>query len=165
MLNRTFVCVAALALGLGAAACGDDDEKGGEGSGITAPAAPVVTGEDTTSGTAEIPAPGGSPEDEEGGAGDEEAARSEVELEFSSRGLEPPIVRVAPFIAVRLIVRSVDGTEYDLTVGGPLSGGGANGTTEADLDLEGLRPGQKYEVRERNTGSVAAIVASDEVGP
>lgn len=163
MLNRTFVSVTAIALVLGASACGDDEESR-QGSGITAPSAPVVTGEDTRVGTAELPATG-SPEDEEGGAGDEEAARSEVELEFSADGLEPPIVRVAPFIAVRLIVRSVDGSEYDLTVGGPLSGGGANGTTEADLDLEGLRPGQKYEVRERNTGSVAAIVASDEVGP
>jgi hypothetical protein len=164
VLIRTSACLFVLAFTVGVTGCGDDEEDTDARSTITAPSAPVVTGEETTEGTAELP-PSTSPEEQEGGAGDEEEARSEVELEFTSRGLEPPIVRVAPFIAVKLIVRSVDGAEYNLTVSGPTSGGGANGTTEADLDLEGLRPGQKYEVRERNTGSVSAIVASDDVGP
>ena len=159
MLIRTSACLFVLALTLSVTGCGDDEEPA-----VEAPAADVVTTQE--GGTAELPdAPATSPEEQEGGAGDEEAARSEVELEFSRDGLEPPIVRVAPFIAVKLIVRSVDGSEYNLSVSGPLSGGGANGTTEADLDLEGLRPGQKYAVREKNTGAVTAIVASDDVGP
>ena len=158
MLTRTFACVFVLGFTLSVTGCGDDDEPV-----VEAPTADVVTTEEGA--TAELPDAPTSPEEQEGGAGDEEAARSEVELEFSRNGLEPPIVRVAPFIAVKLIVRSVDGSEYDLTVSGPQSGGGANGTSQTDLDLEGLRPGQEYEVRERNTGSVTAIVASDEVGP
>lgn len=161
---RTSACLCTLALML--AGCGGDAEP----AATTAPSAPVVTTQE--GGTAELPAPptgtgkgSTSPEDRPGGAGDEEPARSEVELRFSRDGLEPPIVRVAPFIAVRLIVRSVDGSDYDLAVNGPASSGGASGSSKADLDLAGLRPGQKYEVVERNTGSKAAIVASDAVGP
>ena len=159
MLIRTFACLFVLGVTLVVTGCGDDEDEAAR----EAPTADVVTTQEA--GTAELPDAPTSPEDEEGGAGDEEPARSEVELEFTRDGLEPPIVRVAPFIAVKLIVRSVDGSEYDLSVSGPLSGGGANGNTETDLDLEGLRPGQKYEVREKNSGSVTAIVASDEVGP
>lgn len=147
-----------LSLTLAVTGCGDDEEPA-----VEAPTADVVTTQDA--GTAELPDAPTSPEEQEGGAGDEEAARSEVVLEFSNEGLEPPIVRVAPFIAVKLIVRSVDGSEYNVSVSGPRSGGGAAGSSEADLDLEGLRPGQKYAVREKNTGSVTAIVASDDVGP
>lgn len=164
MLIRTSACVLVLGFTLTAAGCGDDEEAAPD-----APSAPVVTTQE--GGTAELPpATDGtetaSREDQEGGAGDEEEARSEVELEFSQDGgLEPPLVRVAPFIAVKLIVRSTDGSEYNLSVSGPTSGGGAAGSTETAIDLEGLRRGQKYEVRERRTGSVTAIVASDEVGP
>jgi hypothetical protein len=168
VLIRTFACLLVLGFTLGVTGCGDDEDSG-DGAATEAPSAEIVTTEG--SGTAELPpstetAPDeeASPEDQEGGAGDEEAARSEVVLEFTRDGLEPPIVRVAPFIAVALIVRS-DGTEYDIAVSGPRSAGGANGTTETDIDLDGLRPGEKYEVRERNTGSVTAIVAGDDAGP
>jgi hypothetical protein len=147
-----------LALTLPVTGCGDDEEPA-----VDAPTADVVTTQEA--GTTELPDAPNSPEEQEGGAGDEEAARSEVVLEFSHEGLEPPIVRVAPFIAVKLIIRSVDGSEYNVSVSGPRSGGGAAGSSEADLDLEGLRPGQRYEVRERTSGSVTTIVASDDVGP
>lgn len=163
---RTFGGVCFCALVLAAAGCGEDEENG-DSTVATAPALTAVpaetvdtgeTGAETDSGD------GGSPEDQPGGAGDEEAARTEVVLEFSPQGLEPNEVRVSPFIPVELIIRS-DGAEYDLSYTAPSSGGGANGTTEADFEIDGMRPGQEIEVEERNTDSRARIVASDDVGP
>lgn len=145
--------------------CGDDEESGDS----SVATAPVVTTDRVQ--TAQIPDPdtdtdeAGSPEDQPGGAGDEEAARSEVIIEFSKDGLSPTEVRVPPFIQVVLVIRSTDGTEYDLSYVAPSSGGGANGTTEADFDIDGLRPGQEIEIEERNTNSRSKVVASDDVGP
>lgn len=159
---RTFGGVCACALALAAAGCGGDEESGDS----TVATAPVVTTDRVH--TAETPEAGTdtatSPEDQPGGAGDEEPARSEVVLDFSEQGLSPAEVRVPPFIPVVLVIRS-DGTEYDLSYTAPAAGGGANGTTEADFDIDGLRPGQTIEVEERNTDSTATIEASDEVGP
>ena len=143
--------------------CGDDEESG-DSSVATAPVVTtdrVQTAQIETTETTE----GTSPEDQPGGAGDEEAARSEVIIEFSKDGLSPTEVRVPPFIQVVLVIRSTDGTEYDLTFKAPSAGGGANGTTEADFDIDGLRPGQEIEIEERNTNSNAKVVASDDVGP
>lgn len=143
--------------------CGDDEENGDP----DVATAPVVTTDRVQ--TAQIPdtetGEGTSPEDQPGGAGDEEAARSEVIIEFSRDGLSPTEVRVPPFIQVVLVIRSTDGTEYNLTYKAPSSGGGANGTSEADFDIDGLRPGQEIEIEERNTDSRAKVVASDDVGP
>lgn len=154
-------CACALILALGG--CGDDEESGDSG----VPTAPVVTTDRVQTAVIEPTDTGEatSPEDQPGGAGDEEAARSEVILEFSKDGLSPSEVRVPPFIKVVLVIRSTDGTEYDLTFKAPSAGGGANGTTEADFDIDGLRPGQEIEIEERNTNSTAKVVASDEVGP
>ncbi|MEX2194048.1 MAG: hypothetical protein WD844_02075 [Thermoleophilaceae bacterium] len=145
------------------AGCGDDEESGDP----DVATAPVVTTDRVQ--TAEIPGTDSdeatSPEDQPGGAGDEEPARSEVVIDFSEEGLSPTEVQVAPFIAVVLVIRSTDGTEYNLSYTAPAEGGGANGTTEADFDIDGLRPGQKIEIEERNTDSTATVVASDEAGP
>ena len=163
MLIRTSAGVLALTLMLVAAGCGDDEESGDS----SVATAPVVTTDRVQ--TAQIPDTdtdeAGSPEDQPGGAGDEEAARSEVIIEFSKDGLSPTEVRVPPFIQVVLVIRSTDGTEYDLSFKAPSAGGGANGTTEADFDIDGLRPGQEIEIEERNTDSRSKVVASDDVGP
>lgn len=151
---------------LAAAGCGDDEEPTAGTTATPPPPATTPLDSDDVTGTATVEeqAPPTSPEDQPGGAGDEEAARNEVVLEFSEDGLSPRRVQVAPFIAVRLIVRS-DGTEYNLSYTGPVSAGGAAGDSEADFDIDGLRPGQEIEVVERKTDSRAVIVASDAVGP
>lgn len=166
VLIRTSAGLCALAL-VFAAGCGDDEERS-----AATTSTGIATGAATETQPATVPEAGAtdttgretSPEDQPGGAGDEEAARSEAVLEFGSAGLSPEEVRVPPFIPVVLIVRS-DGTEYDLTYRAPSSGGGANGTTEADFEIDGLRPGQEIEVVERNTDTTATVVASDDVGP
>ena len=152
-----------LLLTLLVASCGSDDEPDEPDAVRTAPTA---TAEETAT---ERPPTGtreASPEDQPGGAGDEEPARSEAVLEISRAGaLSPKRVQVAPFIAVKLILRPARGRDYEVTVRGPAYTGQAGGNRESDLDLEGLRPGQQYEVEENESGSRALIVASDDVGP
>ena len=163
MLIRTFAGVLSLTLMLFAAGCGDDEESGDS----SVATAPVVTTDRVQ--TAQIPgtdtSDGASPEDQPGGAGDEEVTRSQVIIEFSKDGLSPTEVRVPSFIQVELVIRSTDGTEYNLSYKAPSSGGGANGTSEADFDIDGMRPGEEIEIEERNTNSRAKVVASDDVGP
>jgi hypothetical protein len=72
-------------------------------------------------------------------------------------------VRVPPFIAVRLVVRSADGRRYRIRVPGGAVDVRDGGT--ASLNLEGLRPGERYVGRVRPSGQVVRIEASAEPGP
>ena len=163
-----------LALG----ACGDDDEGRVEQETVatstsTSPSttptdtAPARTEEQTATEPPETersgPTGGASPgEEQEGGAGDEVAASSQALVTGRGGRLSPRLIRVPPFIAIRVELRSADGRTYEL---------GANGkTVRADRDIAsasttfaGLRPGKRLVL----TGASGRVVveASAEPGP
>jgi hypothetical protein len=81
-----------------------------------------------------------SPERQPGGAGDERSARTEVMLTGQGGVVRPPLVRVAPYIAVRVALAAADGRSYGLAFPGHAlraAGGG-----RATADFAGLRPGR-----------------------
>ena len=131
----------------------------------TAPQATVTTPESSQpppAGGGAPPADGSSPEDQEGGAGDEVPASSQAL--FTGRGgtISPKLVRVPPFIAIRVQLRSADGQRYRLAggkrsvqAGGPVEG--------ASAVFDGLRPGKRL-VLSGPSGRVV-VEASAEPGP
>lgn len=176
-LGAALLCAAALGAGCG----GDDDEPQPRDTG--AESAPDTTEERTEADrpekkgrgdgsggakapaggeTGEQPPAGGSPEDQPGGAGDEISARSQAEITGRDGRVSPRLVRVPPFIAVRVRLRSADGAEYRLAGGGrTITAGGRTEAVSADFD--GLRPGRRL-VLKGPQGTVV-VEASAEPGP
>jgi hypothetical protein len=106
----------------------------------------------------------GSPEEQPGGAGDEEPARSQALLTGRGGRVSPRVVRVPPFISIRVTLRSADGQSYGVRIGGrTLRAGGALGS--ASITLDGLRPGKAYQGTELDTGARVRVEASAEPGP
>jgi hypothetical protein len=174
----TRLAAAAAALALLAAGCGGDDEQkprtaaGGETTSRTA----TEPGRDTSTTrtqTATEPArteskgkgkgKGKGPEDQPGGAGDEEPARSQALLTGKGGRITPRLVQVPPFISIRVELRSADGRGYSLRIGGRrLAAGGDLGS--ASVTLDGLRSGKAYVGRAGDGGRIR-IEASAEPGP
>ena len=169
---------AALVAGVLAVGCGDDDPEPSPsgtagattpGAGQPEPGPPAATDEPAPEEEPEEERPQAtasgrtpSPEEAEGGAGDEEPIRTEVVLRGRNGRVAPSRARVAPFIAVRVVLRSADGGRYSLTLGGKtLTVGPAR--RRAAVDLGGLRSGRRY-VGRGPTGSVT-VEASAEPGP
>lgn len=174
--------LASLAMGLTAAAlaaagCGSDEEP-------VEPSLPPVRSEaepllptDSVSGSATATAPPAedpesreppgstSPEDEPGGAGDEEAAAVDARFELGPAGFSPRKVSVPAFIGIALVVTPAEGQEYELDVRGPSAGAGGSGRGRFETSLEGLQPGARYNIRDRRSGARATIVADAEPGP
>jgi hypothetical protein len=179
---KAVVAALAVVLALALAACGDDEEGGGGGAyggaGTTAATdmattetAPAETGTTTTGaetggGAADgggAAAPGGeAPEDQEGGAGDEVPASSQALITGEGGKLSPGVVRVPPFIAIRVVLRSADGVEYELSGGGKTVKAGGE-IESASKTFEGLRTGERLVLRGPQ-GNVA-IEANAEPGP
>jgi hypothetical protein len=159
------------------AGCGDDDDETD-----TTPTEPVAT---ETIETETMPAPETetevetqteveteteietetSPEDQPGGAGDEEPARSQALFTAQGGRVTPRVVRVPAFISVRVELRARDNGPYILEidgqrieVGGQLSSG--------SVSLDGLRPGDAYvgSLSGRASGRVR-VEATAEPGP
>lgn len=166
VLIRTFACIWAIFLMPVIAGCGSDDEQaagpsdpGPETGVVTAPPATGPEPEAGATGTG-----GDSPEDAPGGAGDEEAARSEARFALSGDGFDPDRVEVLPFLAIELVAVPEDGS-FDISWSGPGGEGSASGTGEHRGDLDGLRPGARYTVRDEESGATAVIAAEAEPGP
>jgi uncharacterized lipoprotein len=111
----------------------------------------------------DVASPG--PEEQQGGAGDEEPARVPVLLTLRPQGVRPAIVHVPPFLNVELRVRNRTRHAVSVTV---REAAGENAVTVAEgesstLRLEGLKPG-RYTVDAGIAGE-ATIVAGDEAGP
>jgi hypothetical protein len=168
-------------IAFGAVACGDDEEDSAE---------PAVTAQPTET-TAKEPAPrpaetdtaeaepgetdeaeadgggaaapgGQSPENQPGGAGDEVPASSQALITGRGGELHPTVVRVPPFIAIRVELTSEDGVEYELEGGGrDVKAGGE--IRSASTTYEGLRPGKRL-VLSGPQGKVT-IEATAEPGP
>jgi hypothetical protein len=167
---------------LALAGCGGDDEE----PAATTEAAPPPTAEPAPTETqaeteteAEIegtdaepepaeptePAePPPSPEDQPGGAGDEEPARALALLTGENGRITPRRVRVPAYISIRVELRSKDGQEYGLRFQGAnlrVSGG----LSSVSTTIDGLRPGRAVVGTPTGPGNRVRIEATAEPGP
>ena len=153
--------LAALALG----GCGADEEPAqpsATGSSSTTSSSESSTNGSTSTGTSESTETRSSPEDDEGSAGDERPIRSEVRVEGRDGALTPRRLRVAPFIAVRLELRSRDERHYRARVAGRTLVAGPG--ERARITLDGLMPDRSYALRGLDGAGDVRIVASGEPG-
>ena len=188
-LSRALVGVVVLALALALGGCGDDDDERAETTATsptttraettaTEETAPEVVPEETeaesepepeteTDTEAETP-PSTSPEDQPGGAGDEEPARTLAMFTGEGGRITPRVVRVPAFISVRVELRSADGREYGLLFENETSRvrinvSGALGSASSTID--GLRPGQAMRGNPIGAGTPVRVEATAEPGP
>jgi hypothetical protein len=174
--SRLFVGICLVAAALALAACGSDDEK--EETQATSPPTTqeeTVTEEETEAETrteeepepAETEAdtgPATSPEDEEGGAGDEEPARTLALFTGSGGQIKPRVIRVPAFISIRVELRARDGISYGLTFPGRTIQV-SDGLSSASTTFDGLRPGEVLVGRYLQGGGRVRIEATAEPGP
>ena len=158
-----FLGVLALLPVLLLAGCGADDEPSTDASSttgagsqsipdktITQPPTTESTATDTTDtkpatthDTTETPPPATtSPEDQPGGAGDEEPVG--IDADFTGKGgkVTPAVVQVPPFIAISVTLKSGDGATYKISFGGKTIEAGGGST--AHLKLDGLHQNGSY---------------------
>ena len=106
-----------------------------------------------------------SPEDTQtGGAGDEEPARSQALLTGRGGRISPRVVRVAPYISVRVELRSADGRRYELRFGRRRIRAGGQ-LAASGVSFPGLRPGKALVGRPVGAGNRVRIEANAEPGP
>jgi hypothetical protein len=184
-VRRAALAAIALPLLLAAAGCGGDDEE----SAATTEAAPPPTAEPAPTETeteateapeaepepqeaereeaereASEPQAPASPEDQPGGAGDEEPARSLALFTGENGRITPRRIRVPAFISIRVELRSEDGRGYGLTFAGETirvsEGLGSVSTT-----IDGLRPREAVVGTPAGPGNRVRIEATAEPGP
>jgi hypothetical protein len=185
--SRPLIASCLLTLALAVGACGDDDDESAEAT-TTTPAetttndetAPETTPDETeTEAETETEpepepetdtetAPTTSPEDQPGGAGDEEPARTLAMFTGEGGRIVPRVVRVPAFISIRVELRSADGQGYGLAFATDTSRvsmrvSGALGSTWSTID--GLRPGQAITGNPIGNGTPVRIEATAEPGP
>jgi hypothetical protein len=169
--SRIFVLIAAFGLLMAFSGCGGDDEE----SSSAPSTAPAGTSSETA--TAEAPTetepvvedktesePAESPEDEPGGAGDEEPARTLALFTANDGRITPRVVRVPAFISIEVQLRSADGAKYRMRFGDTtISVGGGLGSVSTTID--GLRPGEAIVGTPEGPGNRVRIEATAEPGP
>jgi len=162
---RWFVSVVLVAA---LAGCGGDDSEQTAAPTPTAPP-PAATGTPTPAATetaTPTPTPTATatenPEDQPGGAGDEEPIRVPVEFTVRDRGITPPQVAVPAFLGLELIVNNELADPIEVTLEGaePLSvGPGETGR----MRLQGRRKGQY--VVDFGVAGQALLITGAEPGP
>jgi hypothetical protein len=105
-----------------------------------------------------------SPESLPGGAGDEEPARVLALLTARGGRITPPVVRVPPFISVKVELRSADGATYSLRFGETTITAGEQ-FDSVSTTIDGLRPGKAIVGRPEGAGNPVRIEATAEPGP
>jgi len=163
---------AVLALLVALSGCGGDDEE--TASTATAPAETAAT-ETQATGTETEQEPqetdaemetdtAESPEDQQGGAGDEEPARTLALFTADNGRIAPRVVRVPAFISVEVELRSKDGREYGLRFGDVTitAGGGLNSVSTT---IDGLRQGEAIVGKPTGAGNPVRIEATADPGP
>jgi hypothetical protein len=160
---------AALALVFVAAGCGGGKQhaKAAPSKTTTSPATETQT---STVGTETTTTPAGqtntstSPEHQQGGAGDEEPARSQALFTGKGGRETPTVIRVPSYIAIRVELRSSDGRTYELRFG--------SRTLKADREVgsmstnfAGLRPGKALTGEPVGGGNKVRVEATAEPGP
>lgn len=157
---------AALLAGCG----GDDEDAAGTGTStssgpptrtVTSPARTAPERAETAPAKRDAKKQPESPEEQPGGAGDEQPVRSEVVLTGRGGRIGPLLVKVPPFVSIRVLLRSADGRRYLMRVGGRVLKAGLDVPSSATFD--GLRPGRRL-VGAAVSGKVV-IEASAEPGP
>jgi hypothetical protein len=184
--SRPLIAASLLVLVLVVGACGDDDDESAEATATTpaettteetvTEAAPEETETETEVETEQEPepetdtekAPSASPEDQPGGAGDEEPARTLAMFTGEDGRIVPRVVRVPAFITIRVELRSADGRPYGLAFATDTSRvrvrvSGALGSVSSTID--GLRPGQAITGNPIGNGTPVRIEATAEPGP
>ena len=151
------------------AGCGGDEEDGTDTAARPQTAPRTEAEEPRATVTSPGPPPEAtipreSPEDQPGGAGDEVPARSLALLNARGGRIVPRVVRVPPFISIRVELHSNDGRPYSLTFGDRRIRVGPR-ISSASTVLDGLRPGRAYTGTPGAAGNQVRIEASAEPGP
>jgi hypothetical protein len=155
---------------LGFSGCGGDDEE--PASTATTPTETAVTETQTAVIETEQETPevepetesAESPEEEPGGAGDEEPARTLALFTAEDGRITPRVVRVPAFISIQVELRSKDGREYEMRFGDvTITAGGELSSVSTTID--GLRPGKAVVGRPIGAGNRVRIEATAEPGP
>ena len=158
------------ALALGFSGCGGDDKE--PASTATTPTETALTETQTAVTETEQEAPevetetepAEAPEDEPGGAGDEEPARTLALFTADNGRITPRVVRVPAFISIQVELRSKDGREYRLRFADvTITAGG--GLASASTTIDGLRPGKAIVGTPSGAGNRVRIEATAEPGP
>jgi hypothetical protein len=122
----------------------------------TAPSAPEPPTDIPAETPSATPTESHSQEDQEGGAGDEEAARIRVHVTIDGEGITPPTVTVAPFLALELVVRNDTPRRQTLRFRGRRRSVPAGRTGQ--LRVPGVRPGG-YEIDAGPAGRTRLVAA------
>jgi hypothetical protein len=165
--RAAFVTALVFALLMGLPGCGGDDE---EPTPTAAGPAETAAGETQAARTETEPEPetesepAESPEDQPGGAGDEEPARTLALFTADNGRIAPRVVRVPAFISIQVELRSKDGREYGMRFGDVTitAGGGLNSVSTT---IDGLRPGKAIVGRPTGAGNTVRVEATAEPGP
>jgi hypothetical protein len=169
-----FVTALVFALVLGVSGCGGDDEEPASGAGTTAVTETATTETERAETEMERESPEAeaetegeraeSPEEEPGGAGDEEPARTLALFSAENGRIVPRVVRVPAFISIQVELRSKDGREYGMRFGDvTITAGGALNSVSTTID--GLRPGKAIVGMPTGPGNPVRIEATAEPGP
>jgi hypothetical protein len=145
--------------------CGGDGEPGDTAK-RSAPTAPARTTDTARAPVTQPPPETGkrSPEQQPGGAGDEQPARTPASFTGRAGRISPRTVHVPPYIAVLVRLRSADGGAYGLRFPrATLRAAGGRSVDSAMLD--GLRPGSSASGRPLAGGNGVRVVADAEPGP
>ena len=146
--------------------CGGDDEEPASTTSTAPPATvPVETVPTETSEPQptepQAPVP---PEEEEGGAGDEEPARTLALFTARDGRITPRAIRVPAFISIQVELRSADGESYGLRFGDTtITAGGELNSVSTTID--GLRPGEAVFGTPTGAGNRVRVEATAEPGP
>lgn len=173
LLALTCVCLLVLV------GCGSDDEGGGTTGTVSAPTETQIDTETEALTETEIETEteveteteattptSTSNEDQPGGGGDEEPARSQALLTGKGGRITPTVVKVPPFIAIRVELRSSDGKTYSLDFGNGKQVTANQQISSSSTQFPGLRPEQKLVGRPvGGAGNRVTILPSAEPGP
>jgi hypothetical protein len=105
-----------------------------------------------------------SPEDQPGGGGDEEPARTLALFSADNGRIAPRVVRVPAFISIQVELRSKDGREYGLRFGDVAITAG-RGLGSVSTTIDGLRPGEAIVGKPTGAGNRVRVEATAEPGP
>lgn len=168
-LTAGFAFLAALAV-LAVSGCGGDKNS----SDTTAKPPPKTNTSAGPTKTEKVPAPQTdtmapktgttSPEKQPGGPGDEEGNRAQALLTGRAGRISPRVVRVPPYIAIRVVLKSADGRRYGLRFGRRRVQAGGQ-ISSASASFAGLRPGKVLVGRPIGAGRPVRIEANAEPGP
>jgi hypothetical protein len=161
-------CLVALAVAAGG--CDGNDEetdtgaRPGEQTETRTEQRPTESAQTSETREAETATTERTPEEEPGGAGDEEPARSLALFTGREGRITPRVVRVPAFIAIRVELRAEDGLRYGLRFGTSrlvVKGG----LSSVSTTLDGLRTGEAVTGEPVGAGNRVRIEATAEPGP